>query len=197
MNNSSQSATDAGITSLTALELSAAIADRRVSCRETMAAYLSRIDQLNPRFNAIVSMTDPDLLLKQAEEADQELTAGNYRGWMHGMPHAVKDLADVRGMVTSFGSPVFPQSDCCGRFGTYLPNSRCRRYFCRQNQCPRIRAWFSVLQSGVRHHPETPMTLRPPPAAAAAERQQDWQLQMLPVADGKRFHGVAAQSRCV
>jgi amidase len=68
-----------------------------------MQAYLARIDRYNPLYNAIVAMPEPSVLLQQAELADQALARGEYWGWMHGMPHAVKDLSNVRGMVTSMG----------------------------------------------------------------------------------------------
>ena len=95
------------ITSLTALELSSAIRSRHVSCVEVMSTFLSRIDKVNPVYNAIVSRPDDSSLMAQAKTCDLELSAGNYRGWMHGMPHAAKDLADVEGMITSSGSPIF------------------------------------------------------------------------------------------
>ncbi|MDX1500342.1 MAG: amidase [Woeseiaceae bacterium] len=97
----------ADITSMSASELSAAIRARHVSCREVMAAYLDRIGRLNPVYNAIVSMRDEDELLAEAAAADRELDEGTYRGWMHGMPHAVKDLSDVVGIPSSYGSPIF------------------------------------------------------------------------------------------
>jgi len=75
-----------------------------------MQAYLQRINRYNPLYNAIVAMPDQEILLTQAEEADAALDRGEYRGWMHGMPHAVKDLANVRGLVTSRGSPIFANS---------------------------------------------------------------------------------------
>jgi amidase len=50
---------------------------------------------------------DSGELLRQAAIADRELDQGTYRGWLHGMPHAVKDLADVKGLPTSLGSPLF------------------------------------------------------------------------------------------
>ena len=95
------------ITGMDALSLSAAIHARRVSCEEVMHAYLSRIARLNPRFNAIVSLRPEDELLAEARACDAELAAGRSRGWMHGFPHAVKDLADVKGLPTSRGSPIF------------------------------------------------------------------------------------------
>ncbi|TWC71809.1 amidase [Herbaspirillum sp. SJZ099] len=104
---SSQRYSPPDIVALDALSLSAAIRDRQVSCREVMAAYLSHIGRVNPRVNAIVALQDGDALLRQADEKDRQLAAGQYLGWMHGMPHAVKDLALTRGIRTTFGSPMF------------------------------------------------------------------------------------------
>ena len=61
----------------------------------------------NPVYNAIVGMAESDVLLAQASAADKAPDKGEYRGWMHGMPHAVKDLSDVKGLVNSQGSPIF------------------------------------------------------------------------------------------
>lgn len=95
------------ICDLSALQLSRAIRARAVSCREVMSAYLDRIERYNPVYNAIVALRERSDLLAQADAADAALRRGEYRGWMHGMPHAVKDLADVEGMVTTGGSPLF------------------------------------------------------------------------------------------
>ena len=95
------------ITALGASELSAAIRQRHVSCSEVMEAYLKRIRTYNPVYNAIVSMADENRLLDQALAADHALDKGEYWGWMHGMPHAIKDLSDAKGMETSQGSPIF------------------------------------------------------------------------------------------
>jgi amidase len=72
-----------------------------------MRAYLEHIHRYNPVYNAIVSMADDDVLTSQATQADQALARGEYWGWMHGMPHAVKDLANVRSFPTSQGSPIY------------------------------------------------------------------------------------------
>ena len=79
----------------------------KVSCAEVMTAYLDHIDRVNPLVNAVVSLQDRDSLLRQAVERDGELARGEYRGWMHGLPHAVKDLSLTRGIRTTSGSPVF------------------------------------------------------------------------------------------
>ena len=87
-------------------ELSVRIHRGDVSCLEVMQAYLARIHALNPRFNAIVSLADDDVLLAQASARDDELARGQSRGWMHGMPQAIKDMAAVTGFPATQGSPL-------------------------------------------------------------------------------------------
>ncbi len=94
-------------TEMSASVLSAAIREGHVSCVEVMQAYLARIHRYNPVYNAIVSPVDDDELIRQAELADAALANDEYWGWMHGMPHAIKDDTDVEGMPTSQGSPIF------------------------------------------------------------------------------------------
>ncbi|MFI4932274.1 MAG: amidase [Burkholderiales bacterium] len=92
------------ITDLGAHALSRAIHAREVSCVEVMRAYLARIHRLNPRFNAIVNLADDDTLLTQAAERDAELARGASRGWMHGMPQAIKDASSATGLPTTYGN---------------------------------------------------------------------------------------------
>jgi len=94
------------ITELSANELSNAIHAKQVSCREVMQAYWQRIDKVNPYFNALVSLQDPATLLAQADACDAELAQGHSRGWLHGLPIALKDLVDVAGIPTTCGSPL-------------------------------------------------------------------------------------------
>lgn len=95
------------IVNLDAQSLSNAIQTKKLSCVEVMQAYLTQIERFNPTYNAIVSLRDYDELIAEAKEADVDLAKGNYRGWMHGFPHAPKDLADAKGMITTSGSPIF------------------------------------------------------------------------------------------
>lgn len=90
-----------------ASRLSKAIHAREVSCHEVMSAYLSHIDRFNPRINAIVSRRDSEALIREADQCDLELHQGRSRGWLHGIPQAIKDLTDARGLPTSMGSPLF------------------------------------------------------------------------------------------
>ena len=91
------------IPDLDADALSRAIHARRVSCREVMQAYLARIHRLNPALNAIVNLAPDADLLRQAEGRDAELARGQSRGWMHGLPQAIKDTGHALGFPTTFG----------------------------------------------------------------------------------------------
>ncbi len=91
-------------TDLDARALSSALHAREISCREVMRAYLARIHRLNPRCNAIVNLAPDEALLRQADERDAELARGVSRGWMHGMPQAIKDTGHALGFPTTFGS---------------------------------------------------------------------------------------------
>jgi amidase len=89
---------------LSALQLSASIHRRELSCRDVMQSFLQRIAAINPQANAIVNLQVADLLLQQADVCDAELSKGDSRGWLHGMPLAFKDLVDVAGIPTTCGS---------------------------------------------------------------------------------------------
>lgn len=94
------------IVQLRAVELANAIRAKTVSCVEVMTAFLDQIDRINPHVNAIVSLQDRAGLLSQAAERDAQLARGQYLGWLHGFPHAVKDLAATKGIRTTRGSPL-------------------------------------------------------------------------------------------
>ncbi len=63
----------ADLTSLSASQLSAAIKQKQISCVEVMQAYLQLIHRYNPVYNAIVSMVDDDVLIRQDKFAEQAL----------------------------------------------------------------------------------------------------------------------------
>ncbi|WP_319823610.1 amidase [Thalassovita sp.] len=86
-----------------ALALSGMMDRRELGAVELMQATLARIADWNPAINAIVAQRDPDILLTEARAADNSPR----RGWLHGLPVAIKDLANARGIATSYGSPIF------------------------------------------------------------------------------------------
>lgn len=76
--------------------------DRRLGAAELMQATLDRIGAINGRVNAIVALRDRDSLMAEARAAD----GGPPRGALHGLPIAVKDLVAVKGIVSTWGSPI-------------------------------------------------------------------------------------------
>ncbi|NNE51826.1 MAG: amidase [Sulfitobacter sp.] len=90
-------------TTLSATEQSDTIAGGTLSAAELMQATLERIAVTNGSVNAIVSLRDPDDLITEARAADR----APRKGWLHGIPIAIKDLANAKGLPTSKGSPLF------------------------------------------------------------------------------------------
>ena len=91
---------------LSASELSDLMASKEVSPVEATEAYLERIESLDSKFRAYVTVT-ADLALEAAKRAEKEIARGDYRGPMHGVPVAVKDQIHTEGILTTGGSPVF------------------------------------------------------------------------------------------
>ena len=83
--------------------LSDLLEKRDLSAAELMQATLDRIAAVNPSVNAIVSLRDGDQLMAEARAAD----AAERQGWLHGIPIAIKDLANVAGEPCTMGSPLF------------------------------------------------------------------------------------------
>jgi len=91
---------------LTITEIAPLIADGSVSPVELTEAMLARIAALDPKLNAYTTVT-ADLARQQASQAAREIAAGQYRGPLHGVPIALKDLVYTKGIRTTGGSAVF------------------------------------------------------------------------------------------
>ena len=87
----------------TAVDLAARIRAKNVSAREVMEAHLARIDRLNPRINAIVTLV-ADRAMEGAKRADDAQARGEPLGPLHGLPVAHKDLVATAGIRTTKGS---------------------------------------------------------------------------------------------
>lgn len=90
---------------LSAREQAALIKARKLSPVELTDAYLARIDALNPRVNAFITIA-ADRARAEARAAEQEIGRGAYRGPLHGIPYAPKDILATRGLLTTNGSKV-------------------------------------------------------------------------------------------
>ncbi|KAA0685079.1 amidase [Neorhizobium sp. P12A] len=82
------------------------IRKRDISPVEVTEAILSRIQKLDPGLKAYTTVT-ADLAMKQARTAEAEITKGIYRGPMHGVPIAVKDLCFTKGITTTGGMTIY------------------------------------------------------------------------------------------
>jgi amidase len=89
-----------------AVELARRIRAREVSCLEVMDAHLAQIERVDPLVNAIVTL-DAEGALAQAKQADERLARGDAAGLLFGLPTAVKDLVETRGLRTTYGSTLF------------------------------------------------------------------------------------------
>jgi aspartyl-tRNA(Asn)/glutamyl-tRNA(Gln) amidotransferase subunit A len=88
---------------LSVRELGERIRSRKLSPVELTEGYLKRSERHGPQLNAYATLTR-DLALAQAHQAEREIAAGKYRGPLHGIPYAAKDLLAVRGYPTTWGA---------------------------------------------------------------------------------------------
>jgi len=96
---------DADLVFKSGVELAALIKSRKVSPVEVVQAFLDHIDKLNPRVNAYITVTR-EHALAAARAAEKEIMAGKYRGPLHGLPYAPKDILATKGIRTTNGSKV-------------------------------------------------------------------------------------------
>jgi len=94
------------LTELTVEDASTLIRTRVLSPVELVQAYLTRIDRLEPRVNAYITVTN-NLALAQAQQLEAELDTGCWRGPLHGIPIALKDNMDTAGIRTTAASALF------------------------------------------------------------------------------------------
>lgn len=90
---------------LTISELAPLLRSHKVSPVEVTEAMLKRISALDGRFKSFIAVT-ADIALEAARTAEAEITRGNYRGPLHGVPIGLKDLFDLAGVPNTFGSKI-------------------------------------------------------------------------------------------
>jgi aspartyl-tRNA(Asn)/glutamyl-tRNA(Gln) amidotransferase subunit A len=91
---------------LSASELAKRVQSKALSSVDLTKAYLDRSEKLGPKLNAYARLT-PEIALAEADAADKEIKRGHYRGPLHGIPYAAKDLLAVKGLPTTWGAKPY------------------------------------------------------------------------------------------
>ena len=90
---------------ISSTELASLIKTREVSPVEATEAYLERIPKFDQHLNSYITVT-ADRAMADAQRAEQEIVSGRYKGPMHGIPTAVKDQINTKGILTTGGSTI-------------------------------------------------------------------------------------------
>ncbi|HEX4177356.1 MAG TPA: amidase [Rhizomicrobium sp.] len=185
---SAAAAKPSDIVMMDARALAAAIRTRKLSSVEVMTAYLDHIAVTNPKVNAIVALQNRDALLTQASERDAQIARGEIMGPLHGLPHAVKDLQPVKGIVSTSGSPILkdfvPTADS-------LPVARMRQagaIFIGKTNAPEFGLGSNTYNPvyGATHNP---YDLTRTAGGSTGGGAVALAMRMLPVADGSDYGG--------
>lgn len=92
---------------MSAKDLSAAIQSKELSAVQVMNAFYDRIELVNPKVNALVSLLKREEAVALAQKADEELASGKKVGKLHGFPWCIKDMEDAKGFPTTRGCVLF------------------------------------------------------------------------------------------
>jgi amidase len=84
-------------------EQAKAIRDKQISSQELVRACIKRIEEVNPKLNAVVQLP-AETALGQAREADKALAKGEIRGPLHGVPFTLKDAIETEGVISTGGT---------------------------------------------------------------------------------------------
>lgn len=85
------------------VQLAKAIQAKEISSVEVVQAYLKRIEEVNPKLNAVVQLR-ADEALDEAHLADEALARGESKGLLHGIPMTIKDSLDTAGLISTGGT---------------------------------------------------------------------------------------------
>src|ERR671911_13909 len=104
----------AEICELNLTELSKLLATRELSSSEALQATLTRLERLDGKLNAFITVPG-EQAIAEAKKADDEIARGRYRGPLHGVPVTIKDLFETASVRTTAGSKILadwvPETD--------------------------------------------------------------------------------------
>ena len=92
-----------------ATELRTKIDNKEISIVELTQLFIDRIQRLNPKLNAFLTICE-EQALDAAQEAQQDMEKGEHRGPLHGIPISIKDLEMTQGITTTMGSLIYKDS---------------------------------------------------------------------------------------
>ncbi|CAN5855159.1 amidase [soil metagenome] len=101
----SQSGSNTHLADLTASELARRVRTRELSPVEVLDACMERVEQLNPLLNAVVTLNER--AREEAQELERRIGRGEDVGPLAGLPVGIKDVTEVAGLRTTYGSPLF------------------------------------------------------------------------------------------
>jgi aspartyl-tRNA(Asn)/glutamyl-tRNA(Gln) amidotransferase subunit A len=87
-------------------ELGLLLKSKKITSAALTTGYLDRLEKWGPKLGAVVTVTR-ELAMREAAAADKEISAGTYRGPLHGIPYGVKDLLATKGIPTTWGAEPF------------------------------------------------------------------------------------------
>lgn len=90
----------------TVRELAELIRTQQITSVALTKFFVARLKQYNPKLHCVISLTE-ELALAQAAKADAEITKGNYKGILHGIPYGAKDLLATRTYKTTWGAAPY------------------------------------------------------------------------------------------
>lgn len=88
------------------LELASLLKYRKITSTDLTSFFINRLKEYGDTLQCVITITEK-LAAEQAARADREISAGNYKGPLHGIPYGVKDLLSVEGYLTTWGAAPF------------------------------------------------------------------------------------------
>jgi Asp-tRNA(Asn)/Glu-tRNA(Gln) amidotransferase A subunit family amidase len=88
------------------MELAALVKSKQITSLELTQFFLARLKKYDPILKVVITLTE-ERAIDRAHQADKEISAGNYRGPLHGIPYGVKDIIAVKGYKTTWGSEPY------------------------------------------------------------------------------------------
>jgi len=89
-------------------QLASLIKNKKISSVELTKFFIDRLKKYGDTLQCVISYTT-EIAMQQATRADREITAGRYRGLLHGIPYGLKDLFAVRGTKTTWGAEPYKE----------------------------------------------------------------------------------------